>query len=223
MSQQRSNIRICVAVFAAILGIEALWILTPELIRPAVPFFPTQTTAPNPKAAVIAAQIGWLRGDLWADAAVASDAEILDVLPRKTGSQMPARFVEMRAITDTAAKDAPFDSRVWLLAAALNSRSGQIDRKAANQLKMSFYTSPNDDRLIPLRIRLALQFNFLSDDELQYLIEQQIRTAALHKPELKPAIAAAYQDASPAGQQFIEGKLAEIDPHFLAELRSTAH
>jgi hypothetical protein len=40
------------------------------------------------------------------------------------------------------------------------------------------------------------------------------------KPELKPAIVAAYRDAAPIGRQFIEDALEEIDPPLLARLRS---
>jgi deoxycytidine triphosphate deaminase len=59
----------------------------------------------------------------------------------------------------------------------------------------------------------------ISDDELQKLIEYELRTA-LRKPELKPIIATTYRDASTAGRQFIETTLTVFDAGFLSELHA---
>jgi hypothetical protein len=86
---------------------------------------------------------------------------------------------------------------------------------------MSYYTSPNDIRLIPLRIQIATRSDSIADEELQNLVGHEIRTIVVRAPTLKPVIATAYRRASPPGRSLIEAKLAEFDPKFLTELRAT--
>ncbi len=210
------KLRIYAGIFAAMLGLLSAWILAPELVRRPLGYFPPdQRMAAQDKAAPIAARIGWLRGDLWVDYALTADAGLFDQSTPGSGGLGKSA----RSITEDAARVAPYDSRAWLLLSAIGAQSGW-DNKAAAALKMSFYTSPEDARIIPFRLRLAFRSEALSDDELQQLLAQQIRTIVLQKPALKLALFTAYGDASPPAQEFIEGKLREIDPKVLAEMRA---
>lgn len=212
-------------VFAAILGLQAVWSLAAESYRQPLPYFPTghaglDAITAHRDAAYTAARIGWIRGDLWADYAVTSDVGLLND-PDNLHANSKDSHAQMRLITEHAASLAPYDSRLWLLLAASNAQSGWKDDKTAAQLKMSFYTSPNDIRLIPLRLKIATQSNAVIDDEMQYLIEHEIRTIVLNKPDLKLTIAFAHRAASPGGRQLIEKTLDGIDPKYSTELRAT--
>jgi hypothetical protein len=67
---------------------------------------------------------------------------------------------------------------------------------------------------------LAVQSVALGDSDFQQLVRHDIRTIVTRKPELKPAIVAAYRDTAPIGRQFIEDTLEEIDPTLLTWLHS---
>ena len=74
-------------------------------------------------------------------------------------------------------------------------------------------------RLIPLRLQLALRSDAIADKQIQQLVHHEVRTIVTRRPELKPAISAAYRDALPIGQQFLEETLQELDPGLFATLR----
>ena len=205
-----TKLRTIALVFALILALQAVWILLPEILSPST----ATPSTPSAETTDLAARIGWLRGDLWADYALALNPQFPSLI--EGSASQPNR-----AIAEYAAATAPFDSRVWLLLAELDASPSSPSSEA--QLKMSFYTAPDDMRLIPSRIILGAQLNVASDDELQYQIEQQMRAIILKRADQKSVIATAYARASPSGRHFIETKLAELDPKFLAELKGAAH
>jgi hypothetical protein len=211
--------------FAFVLGCQATWILDSEFYRPALPGFPDNpqaaaTAAANQKRAALAASLGVIRGDLWAEDALTyldlflkddrGDARVQD-----SDTINRARDVANRALTL-----APHDARIWLLLAAIDSRSSSLNRKASAALRMSYYTGANEIELIPLRLLLAARSDALGDKDFQQLVRHDIRTVVTRKPELKPAIVAAYRDAPPLGRQFIEDTLEDIDPALRARLEA---
>ncbi len=215
-TQAPLSFRLYAIIFAAVLALQAAWVLSAELLRVPLYFFPRDKSEIEYMSAqsgrtAVAAWVGWLRGDLWADYALSADSKLL--------IEGPAANDKTELVLERAAARAPYDARLWLSLAAINAKAGLPDSKTVAQLNMSFYTSPNDIRLIPQRLRIATQLQSISDDELQNLIEHELRTA-LRKPELKPVIVAAYREASTAGRQFIETKLAVLDPNFLSELHT---
>jgi len=216
-----TKIRLYSIALAIVLCLQSIWILTPELIRQSLPYFPTDRTEINDfsearKANATAANVAWIRGDLWVDFALAASAPLLNGISNSADDTVTAD----REIAEHAAALAPYDARVWLLLSGLNFASDSKNTNAVAQLKMSFYTAPNDIRLIPLRLSLAARLDSI-DDEVQNLIEHDVRTGVRGKPSLNSGILAAYNNGSPAGRGFIETKLAEIDPQFLAELRNS--
>jgi hypothetical protein len=214
------SFRLYASIFAVVLGLQAAWLLSAELMRVPLPFFPSDkaeieyASAQRGRAAA-AAWVGWLRGDLWADYALTADSRLLNDA-RASAPNDKAELVLERALAV-----APYDARLWLLLSASNAKSGWKDDETLAQLKMSYYTAPNDIRLIPLRIAIAMQSQAIGDEELQVLVEHEIRTLILRKPELKPVIAMAYRGASSAGHRFLEEKLAVLDRKFLTELQAT--
>ncbi len=224
ISRSANRLRLYTAIFAGVLGLQAIWLLAAEITRASLPFFPTsdaeaKTVAAQNAAAAAAARIGWPRGDLWVDYAMTEDAVLLGVIESGIISNAQGSNDKIYLMTEYAATLAPYDSRAWLMLAATNIQSGSKSSEILAQIKMSYYTSANDVRLMPIRIQIATRSSVIADNELQSFVENDIRTIILQKPDLKRAIALAYRGASPSGRRFLEGKLAELDPKFLPELQ----
>jgi hypothetical protein len=210
-----------VLVFAFVLGCQAAWILVAEFFRPPhSDFFATQQTAAvaatDQNGAALAASIGLIRGDLWSEVALT----YLDRFLTDNRHSTNAQIEQAREVADRALAIAPHNAGVWLVLASINSRFDWLNHKAAAALRMSYYTGANETELIPLRLLLAVRSVALGDSDFQQLMRHDIRTVITRKPELKPAIVAAYRDAAPIGRQLIEDTLEEIDLPLLARLRS---
>ena len=143
--------RIAIFGLACLLGILAAWILVAEILRPKAIVFTTDPQSAvsiyaQRDAAVTAAQVGLLRGDLWSDAAIAYGVMLWNQ------EATPSPFEEMRAVTETAIAYAPHDSRLWLLLAANYFRFDWLNEKASAALKMSYYTGSNTTSILPQRL-----------------------------------------------------------------------
>jgi hypothetical protein len=220
-TRSRAAFRLSAMIFAAILGLLSLWLLAAALVRPTLPYFLTDAAAAKAAAAQrdragAAAQIGFVRGDLWADYAMALAAQLPQAIERGGSAAPPSADEHARAAAERAARLAPHDSRVWLLLAGERA-SGD----AAGALRMSYFTGPNEPALTPLRLLIAARSNAIADPDLQILVGQEIRTVVTRKPDLKPSILVAYRNASPEGRRFIEAKVGELDPTLLGAVRAT--
>jgi hypothetical protein len=120
-----------------------------------------------------------------------------------------------------AAELSPHDAKIWLLLAALDARADPKGRDVPGALKMSYYTGRNEASLRPLRLAVATQGRALTDAELQSLPEAELGTIIVREPGVRPAIVAAYRGASEDGKRFLQLKLGELDPNWLATIRST--
>jgi hypothetical protein len=67
-------------------------------------------------------------------------------------------------------------------------------------LKMSYFTGPNEIHLIPLRLFTATHSSALTDDDIQRLVQREVRMILTRWPEMKAALPAAYDNADPEGQ-----------------------
>lgn len=224
--RQPNRLRVFAFIFGVVLSLQAVWLLAAEITRPALPFFPmneadVKAAAARASAAATAARIGWPRGNLWVNYAMAADADVIGNI--ESGLPQNSRRVsdDLRSITERAVALAPYDSRAWLMLAAINSQSASQASETLAQIKMSYYTSPNDVRLMPFRIQIATRSSLIADDELQSFVENELCTIVQRSPDLKHSIALAYRGASPAGRRFLDSKLADLDAGFLAELHNT--
>jgi len=214
-----NGFRIVALGFACLLGCLAAWILVPELLRPATIEFPTDAqSAASAYAyrddATMAARIGFVRGDLWTQAAFAY-GDILWNEKKSSPDATATSFDSARTLILRAVTLAPHDPRLWLLLAAVNSRFDWLNDKASADLKMSYYTGSNIIKLVPARLLLAVQSQALRDDDFQELVRHDIRIAVMHKSELLPSLVAAYNNAPQLGQQFIQKTLSDLDPNIL--------
>jgi hypothetical protein len=210
---RRSWFQLGAGLFAGFLALQALWILIPNAIRPAVDFpggGPALADKPSISGAYISAWIGLVRGELWTDYALA-----LLAAPSHDGSPI----LRAREAAKRSLELSPHSSSTWLLLAMLEEKlSPRSD--IAGELKMSYYTGPNQPLLRPLRLTLALAGDSLSDPELQDVVEAELGAIIKHEPKLKLSIVAAYRAGSPLGRRFLESKLATLDPQLLATVRS---
>jgi hypothetical protein len=221
MHWRRPEIRIGVLVFAAILGLQALWLITTEALRPNVSHFPMNTEVSGVRrfAAAAAAHIGAIRGDLWADYAAIL---LANLPPEPEGDSAGSPTVKGRAVALTAAKLEPAHSRNWLLLALVESRLNRPADDVLGLLKMSYYTGPNDTAIMPLRLEIATRSAAIADPELQDFVGRDIRTMVVRRPDLKPALIAAYGKASSEGKRFIEAKVNDLDRDLSETIRRAA-
>jgi hypothetical protein len=221
-----TGFRVTVLAFACVLSGLAGWILAAEIPRPGVIKFATDAQSAasmyeRRNAAVRAAQIGVVRGDLWSEVAFAYGGMLL-AQDTKASIADPALLEQSRMVTEQAITHAPHDSRLWLLLAANYFRSDWLNERASASLRMSYYTGSNTLAVLPKRLLLATQNHALEDPDFQELVRHDIQIAATRKAEFSPVIAAAYNSASSSGRQFIEKTLGALDPSMLASIRSKA-
>lgn len=209
--------------FAFVVACHAVWILAAETSRAAISNFPisTQEAAAASKKrhpAILAASLGVIRGDLWADCAI-TYLNIFWGDERQTGlAQSLDEMRQARRVVHHGLSYAPHDARIWLVLAGIEVKSN-LDPRAA--LQMSYYTGPNEPQLIPLRLILATESYAIDDVEIQQFVRHDIRSIFSHEPHQTQAIEAAYRLATPAGRQFLEKVVLEFDPNFVAGLRSS--
>jgi hypothetical protein len=132
---------------AGILGLSSVWILTTELVRPTLPFFPNDAeaigaAAAHQSAAKAAAWIGLIQGKLWTGYAMTVAPDLSGELAGKAPIPSLEALDSTRFAAAKAAEFAPSDARAWLLLAGANFR--QFSQRTAGPLKMSYYTGPNE-------------------------------------------------------------------------------
>jgi hypothetical protein len=221
MCQSANFARRGALVLAALVGLQALWLLAADVVRPKLPFFPAdketaEAISAQSRRAALSASIGFLRADQWADYALTLASGPLFELT--AGPTAPIEYV--RATTERAIALGPHDPRVWLLSAAIEARLAGLKRNLLGPLKMSYYTGPNEGLLIPTRLMIASGSNAIADPELEILVSSELRTIVMHRPDLRPAVLAAYREASPEGKRLIEDTVTELDAALAGELRA---
>ena len=154
-------------------------------------------------------------GDLWAESAFTyADLEWADTT--KVEGQM---LDEAKASATKAVSLKPGNSDVWLMLADLSSHFRRQTPNPTECLKMSYYTGPHEDRLIPLRLMIAARIDLSADAVLADLFRRELETAIIDRTALRPAVVAAYQQATSQAQHLIEDVAARTDPAFSQALR----
>jgi hypothetical protein len=208
--------------FALLLAIQSAWLVSANFFRSGITRLPTEAAAASAARAkrpdaTLAAEIGAIRGDLWAEAAF-TYADLL-WSDAKSGPKYPAQeATSARSAIDRALIDAPHQSGVWLLRAGLAALYAMPDIKAGEALKMSYYTGPRGQDLMPLRLRIAIRSEAYSDNELSEFIEQDLRV--LLSQQKRSTLAAIYGMAPPTGKLFLERAVSIIDPSAIQSLHT---
>jgi hypothetical protein len=223
--QMKLDLRTCGILLGVLLALYSAWFLAAELFRPRLdPAFRFPAAIPNSKiesirsAAGLAATLGIIRGDLWAERVLLDAAKILNERESPDDTMPQKQSEEIRVMAERAVANAPLSSPVWLVLATLTSKAGP-QPLASEQLKMSYYTGPNDKALMGRRLALVSRFQSIEDPVLRNAIRREIRTILLRAPDLRRSVISAYRDAQPEARKFIEATVSEVDPTFLRSLR----
>lgn len=204
--------------YAAILAAQCSWLLLTQFTQDNLSRLPidSQSAASAVRQRndeTWAAWIGYIHGDLWADAAY-THADLLwtNSATDETASSASQAVAEL----DRAVRYAPHLSGGWLLRAALVARYPVLGAvSAAGSLRMSYYTGPSELQLLPLRASVATRLASL-DPELEELAARDLRLLLSHGG--KASIVRDYQLASAAGKHLIERIAAESDPTLASDL-----
>jgi hypothetical protein len=211
--------------FAVTLAIAGTWTLISELARAPRIGFPIdqnyQAAADQRWKAALAARVGMVRGDLWAELFFSFANSIL--------IRGDPNFGAIETLNEglpagrRALMYAPFRSDVWLLLAEMAKDYELQTPNEATALTMSYYTAPYNPALTPLRLSVATRANAVRDPTLKQLVEQDLQMILTSKPHLRPAVLAAYATASAEGKRLIESAVEQMDPSFLAWLKNDYH
>jgi hypothetical protein len=218
----RLEFRLAVLLFSALLGVQFIWLVTSELSRTDVVQLPTNAVGATAAAkerdrAALAAAIGLIRGELWAQSAFTYANLLFDQIEKP---ELALELGRARNDLERALNDAPTESAVWLLRAALGQRYPSLGFNVSEAIKMSYYTGPTEPELIPLRLRLAVTSGTIGDSEIIRLVRRDL--SLLLALKLQAAITEAYEAASPSQKRFIERNLGEIDRAAAASLKASA-
>ncbi len=202
-----------VSSLALVLG---LWITSAELIRPSWEVQDGKVSASTfeKSRARIAATIGVVRSDLWAE-----DALIRPGFDPATGAQSPADGSDRIAALAAAQRAllfAPVNPRLWLLLAAANpaSRPDGAD-DAASALEMAYLTGQQEARLLPARLLIAARSSALSDLAIQDFVQSDVNLIFTKLPNLKPALQMAYRASTAENRAVLDRIISSASPGFL--------
>ena len=215
-----NGFRAGVSGYALVLGAASLWILLSEFSSPGIRALPTSpgeaaVAAQHRGEALWAARAAVVRGDLWAKAAFTyANLEWLD-----SAQPLGEALDQAKASATRAVGLKPGNSGVWLMLADLSSRYRWQTPSPTECLKMSYYTGPHEDRLIPLRLMIAVRLDLSADAVLADLFRRELETAIMDRTALRPAVVAAYQQATSQAQHLIEDVATHTDPAFSQTLR----
>ena len=218
-----SVFRIVLVGLALMTGLYALASTLAEttaLDRVAFPSDPAKINSPRAEGVP-----GWLeaispfRSDLEANHALIAALQVIQAGKRTAVAAAAAENARARARVKQTLSIAPYNPELWLALALLQAQSDPRDPTLVEALKMTYFTAPNDARLMPVRLDTATSFDALADPDVKELVRGDIRLMVTRQPELKAAVVPAYRRASKLGKAFLEQAVQSIDPSFLATLR----
>jgi len=203
-------LRIALLFFGLTLYAQATWIAVAEfyhtrVIRIAPDAQAGLSTRLEQDRAQHAAALASLRGDLWAESALAYSSQLWNA----KADLRPEITKAVQTDLENAVRYSPHRGDIWLMFAGMAARYKWKDYKPSSLLKMSYYTAPNEAELIPLRLMISLR-EWTDDPELQDLILHEIRVVLTRLPNLRSSLSAAHQAASPEGKAAVERQLMSI-------------
>ena len=220
-SSTQAKFRTATLLIAALLGLQCVWLIFAELSRGGVDRLPTNGSAAAAAAgkrnrAAWAADLGVIRGELWAQLAF-TYADLLFGDNTETADTLQ-KLARARIGLERALYYAPAQPGAWLLRAGLAQHHPSLGLDAVESLKMSYYTGPTELDLIPLRLRLTALSNMTNDAEMQQFLRRDLRLLLARKQQ--SAIADAYNGAASPGKRIIERTLDDIDHRAAESLRT---
>lgn len=218
------RLRVAFLVFAALLALSGLWVLVPELLRPKTIPFPSdrasaETLAGYRSRAILAAELGAIRGDLWAEAAFTDSRFMWTDRYANLDPANREKVESARGHAETALRFAPINGAAWLFLAKLPSPTIDENR-IGTLLEMSYFTAPSNTMLAPARLERVATSSALADKDVQAFIKSDIRAILNQRPEYRQGLIAAYRNAWPQNQALFESLVAGVDPAAAQQLHS---
>lgn len=216
-----NKFRILLAALALIIGCYTLASAVAEtgsLDQPAFPLDPVAISAPASGVP------GWLealtpfRSDLEANFALAATLQAI----QSAGKNIPRASIDVARAQERSRRQlsiAPDNPELWLALALLQAQRDPHDPLLSDALKMTYFTAPNDARLMPVRLDTATRFDALDDPDVRELVRGDVRLMLTRMPALRTAVISAYRRASNLGKTFLEEAVQSIDPAFISKLR----
>jgi hypothetical protein len=217
LSTPVTRVRTAFLALGTALGLSGIWMAIPDLLSPKPISLPldrgtAESAATHRIGARMAAELGLVRGDLWAKAAF-TDAPILwAARPAKLDSSELKQLARARNTMETALALAPINGAAWLFLAKLPAVSPEAENRVGNLLEMSYFTAPSAPDLALSRIQRAVTSSALANKDLQTFVSGDLREILGRGPQFLQAIIAAYRDALPQNQAVFESLIADADP-----------
>jgi hypothetical protein len=208
-------------LFAVTLAIAGAWTLMPDLVRAGIRLPADQNDAASPdqrRKAALAARVGMVRGDLWADLFFTFG----DAIVSRSGRDFGAIKILNEALpaAQRTLAYAPFRSDVWLLLAVMAENHQLQAPSTISAITMSYYTAPYMSAAAALRLSVATRGSAIRDPELRQIVEHDLQVIFASRPQLRSAVVAAYATASAEGKHLIESTVRQVDPAFLMRPQS---
>jgi hypothetical protein len=213
VAENDSGIRRGLVALASLVGAFNIWLLTAELFRAHIPAPVTEITeaadaALQRESAVWSARVGFIRGELWADAARTFSEELWQPHSEMAGTRR-------RDFAQRSVYYAPHFSEAWVLSVPTDAQGGELCEKAIAAIRMSYFTAFSHLDLAPLRLIAALRSGAFEDPELQEMVKREARLMITRRPDFRSALTTAYAYAPPAGRTFLEAIIREVEPGLL--------
>ncbi len=135
----------------------------------------TEAAAARRTRAVLAAEIGAIRGDPWAEAAFTGARFMGTNRSTSLDRANSGQRARARANAETALALAPVKGGAWLFLARLPASSQDCENRVGSLLEMSYFTAPSALDLASLRLERAATSSALADNDLQAFIKSDIR------------------------------------------------
>ncbi|WP_026605751.1 hypothetical protein [Methylocapsa acidiphila] len=223
ISSAAASVRKALLAFGVLVALSGLWLLLPELLRPKAAGLAhdkasAAAAGDHRLSALLAAYLGGIRGDLWADAAFADSSLMwLDRAAALTPANA-ARIELTRSRAETALAYSPINGAAWLLLA--NLPGGQANDGGVSFLENAYLTAPNESSLADMRLERAATSNALADKDVQIAVKNEIRKILTYQPRRKAALVAAYRNAPPQNQAILDSLVGDVDPAVAQSLRA---
>ncbi|MCK1396173.1 hypothetical protein [Bradyrhizobium sp. 1] len=185
--------------------------------RPAFPSDPAKITAPAGEVPAWLEAVPLFRSDLEGNHALIAALQAIQRGNAASGAAADSTRARLRVRQALSA--APCDADLWLALALLESQHDPSGPALLEALKMTYFTAPNDARLMPVRLDTATLFDALIDPDLAELARGDVRLMLTRQADLKAAVVQAYRRASKQGKGFLDQAIKAIDPSFVATLR----
>jgi hypothetical protein len=217
LSTSPARLRSGLLILGVFLGLSGVWMLLPRLLSPnaiGLSFSRTEAeaAAAHRSAAIFAAEIGAIRGDLWANAAF-TGARFLWSERAQTLDQTNSEYLaQAKANAERALALAPINGAAWLFLAKLPANSPDAESRVGTLLEMSYFTAPSAPELAPWRLERAATSSALTDKDIRAFVKSDLREILYGPPEFRQAIVSAYRNAWPQNQPILESLLADLDP-----------